>query len=174
VEQLPALWKRVSLSAMHSTAMNRQCFWSKFHLLPIIRSRITGKNVPGVQNESPCITFCDWYTTIGPPTLVPVCKASLTPVRHLTGISERHKHWIAGANSFLVALCHFYVISGPVDLVINLHSLSLHYLNHAIKEIFICTTKEWASDIRNVRFAPSVSVNVISFYPERFSPAVQN
>ena len=35
----------------HSVGMNRQCSWSKVHLFPIIRSRITGKDVPGVVCE---------------------------------------------------------------------------------------------------------------------------
>lgn len=31
---------------MYSTGINRQSFWSKFHLIPIFRSRITGKKRP--------------------------------------------------------------------------------------------------------------------------------
>jgi hypothetical protein len=38
---------------VHSTGINRQCFYSKFHLLPIICSIITGKN------DSGC---CIWIT----------------------------------------------------------------------------------------------------------------
>lgn len=53
VNQKLTWWKRVPLSAtcwgrrtllMHSSDMNRQCFWSKFRLLLIIFPRITGKN----------------------------------------------------------------------------------------------------------------------------------
>jgi hypothetical protein len=40
---------------MHSTSMNRQYFCSKFLLLPIICSRITGKNIPDVLYESLCL-----------------------------------------------------------------------------------------------------------------------
>ena len=40
---------------MHSTSMNRQCFCSKFLLLPIICSRITAKKIPDVLHESLCI-----------------------------------------------------------------------------------------------------------------------
>jgi hypothetical protein len=38
-----------------STSMNTQCFWSKLILLSIIRTRITGENLPGVLRESPHI-----------------------------------------------------------------------------------------------------------------------
>lgn len=53
VKQKLTQWKHMPLSAtccgsstllMHSSDMNRQCFWSKFHLLLIIFSRITNKN----------------------------------------------------------------------------------------------------------------------------------
>jgi hypothetical protein len=40
---------------VHSTGINRHCFWSKFHLLPITYSRITGKNDSDVLYESLCI-----------------------------------------------------------------------------------------------------------------------
>jgi len=38
---------------MRTAGMNRQCYRSKFHLFPIIRSRIAGKNDPAVLYESP-------------------------------------------------------------------------------------------------------------------------
>ena len=49
--------------------MNKQCFWSKCHLLPIIRSIITGKNDLDSLYEPPCISpiltiyFCHMYNT---------------------------------------------------------------------------------------------------------------
>ena len=68
VELWPTWWKRVPLSAscwgrsillMHSTCMIRQYFWSKFHLLPNIRSKITDRNAPPVPYELPCsISTC--------------------------------------------------------------------------------------------------------------------
>ena len=43
---------------VHSTGVNRRCFWNKFHLLPIICWRITGKNDVGVVYESLCVIHC--------------------------------------------------------------------------------------------------------------------
>jgi len=60
VEQWLARWKRTSLWTIcwekskiltYCVGMNRQCYWSKVHLFPIIHSRIRSKNVPGVLYE---------------------------------------------------------------------------------------------------------------------------
>lgn len=61
VKQKLTWWKRVPLSTtcwghstllMHNSDMNRQCFWSKFHLLLIFFSRITDKNKLSIPYES--------------------------------------------------------------------------------------------------------------------------
>ena len=62
VKQKLTWWKHVPLSAIcggcrkllkHGNDMNRQGFWSKFHLLLIICSRIIGTNKLGILYESP-------------------------------------------------------------------------------------------------------------------------
>ena len=45
---------------------DRPSFWSKFRLLPIIRSRTTGKNDPGGLYESPCIMLMELVPKKGP------------------------------------------------------------------------------------------------------------
>jgi hypothetical protein len=65
--------------------MNRQCFCSKFLLLPIICSRITGKNIPGVLYESLLYIKITVYSTVGLPAAI-VWVRNL--VCHIMGITQ--------------------------------------------------------------------------------------
>jgi hypothetical protein len=55
LQPLSTIWWSHSKLFTHSTGTNSQCFWSKFCLLLIICSRITGKSIQSVLFKSLCI-----------------------------------------------------------------------------------------------------------------------